>query len=255
MHTYFPPSLDQNGAEVAGLDWTWSGVGQDGTSSLNGTCQGWTATTGGQAQLSLVHARGANWPNSAFTDCAATRSLHLFCYEATRSVDVTPPPPPQGARRVFLGGGDFSASDGTGLAGADAVCNQDAADAGLTGTFRAMLATDGASVASRFSTRGAPVYRSDGIELAPNEATFFSPAIGARAPLMTLASGERGPTSLYAWVGSQTWTAAGQSADTCSNWSGSQGQGVRRSMNELPTSSFVGRSNCTFAAYLFCLEE
>lgn len=255
MHTYYPAGVDQNGVDVPDLGDAWSGVAQNGTSRLRDTCQGWTSTVNGPADLSSVHTRGANWPSSSNWGCGVERSLHLFCYESQYAVDVTPPPPPQGVRRVFLGGGDFNPLDAPGVAGADAICNQDAVAAGLTGTFRAMLATNGASVASRFVARGVRVFRTDGVELAPNEASFFSPTTGARAPLMTTASGARGPTFGYAWVGSETFTAPGQAGDTCANWTANVGEGVRRSMNELPTSSYVGTSECRFSAYLFCLEE
>lgn len=55
------------------------------------------------------------------------------------------------------------------------MCAARASDAGLVGTFKALVSTTTASAASRFSTAGPPWVRTDGIPIVAAAADLFAP--------------------------------------------------------------------------------
>ena len=71
---------------------------------------------------------------------------------------------------------------GGGRAAANALCQAEAAAAGLSGAFLAVLPTSTTSAASQFNTIGRPWVRSDGIPITETAAEFFSAALWNSAP-------------------------------------------------------------------------
>jgi len=142
--------------------------------------------------------------------------MSLYCFQVGRSVRVSPVPAP--GRLAFVSSGAFLPSSG--IAAADALCQSEATTAGRSGVFRAVLATTSASPASRFDLTGPPWVRVDGIRVAPTAAAFFQSATWDSAPNVT-------PFGDYAEfaiaVGGSSLTQPGAAADTCSDWSSSEG--------------------------------
>ena len=131
-----------------------------------------------------------------------------MCLEARYRADVSPGPVPVGGRVAFVTTAVFNPA--TGLAGADALCDAEASS--LTGSFRAMLATSAASMASRFSVDARPIYRPDGVLVAADAAALLGPTL----PLTPIAVDAAAlPVQALVWVGSSSPMTPGDTTTTC----------------------------------------
>ena len=93
-----------------------------------------------------------------------------------------------------------------GLPGADSLCESEAT--ALPGSYRALLATGGASAASRFSMGGA-WQRVDGMEVTRDLVTF-------EAAIDRDASGVQ--RTVEVWTGSMSPTQSNNQGGTCEDW-------------------------------------
>jgi hypothetical protein len=139
--------------------------------------------------------------------------------ETNKTVQVTPPRV-QG-RLAFVSRSPI-ASD-AGVAGFDALCAAEAQAANLPGTFRALVATSGASAAARFNvSAGAQTWvRGDGIPIVAGASDIATNNV--LIPLVAAADGTKQGGNLV-WTG-----AAGPGdlgAQTCGDWSGGGDGGV-----------------------------
>ncbi|MET0343915.1 MAG: hypothetical protein ABW252_23070, partial [Polyangiales bacterium] len=168
-----PVRLDERGIDQASdrfdVDATvlvWTGTNQSNEVRLSGavapgtaayTCDGWNAAREGIAG-------GVGSGTSSSTDFLSLSSAvcswraRLFCFGVANQAEVVEPP--QNGRLAFVSRAAWTPAGG--LAGADALCQTEARDAGKVGTFRALLATPTATAASRFDARGARWVRADG---------------------------------------------------------------------------------------------
>jgi hypothetical protein len=117
--------------------------------------------------------------------------------------------------------GDFAAFDpngsGDGLAGADAMCQERADDAGLTGTWRAWLSDDNADAIDRIPDGEYQLV--DGTVIADDKADLTDGFLKAPISLNEFGSPEEG----YAWTGTQPDGTATET--NCSNWTNNSGSG------------------------------
>lgn len=143
--------------------------------------------------------------------------------------------------------GNFGA-DGGALLTADAICNADALDGGLPGTYRAFVATADAGIFSRFRT-------GDGYA---NASPDRFPAATLLAPLSTPLLTSRGQvsTSTGFWTGIEL--DGGTSTLNCQNWTNSVGGGNppygRLGQNSTGAWwSIAGNESCGYSHPLLCL--
>jgi hypothetical protein len=250
----YPPLIDENGQ----LRTESVAVGTAGGAN----CLNWTNSSlteifeGGWSSLS-----GASFYTGAATLCFAPVSL--YCFEVARNVAVAAQAPVP-HRLAFLSSDPFV--PGGGLAGADLQCGVDAVIAGLPGSYRALLATTGASAISRFDVTGPPWALVNGVLVAETAAAL---AVDPLAHIDVYADGthaaELGADAFndaFAWTGSDRLDTP--SPDTCQNWmatgSGIEGAALRLA-NSAPgwqaggdgwsTSTFP----CSTAAHVFCLQQ
>lgn len=157
--------------------------------------------------------------------------------------------------RVFASTASFF--PGGGLAVADAQCQADAA-AALPGSYRAMLATSTASMASRFSTTGAPWVRIDGIPLVAAAADMFV-ANGRLVAALDLTSAGTFLLNYGGWSGSTSPQMAGTLAKTCNDWTSTNGNGIGGRVQYTDFTSMQAFDNpldCTNTAdHLYCLQQ
>jgi hypothetical protein len=192
--------------------------------------------------------------------CTATW-LRLYCIGVDRaaagSVDVGAP---SAFRRAFVSSGAFV--PGGGLSSADAMCANEATATGLPGTYRAALATGGASAQSRFDTSATsrPWYRVDNVRLAPSAAAFFS-SLNWDAPLNLTGNGTH-ISNVGVWSGAPSGlNAAGTAASTCSSWTtgaaASTGVGGRAAFSNVAQATAMDPSIPCNATYyrVFCLQQ
>jgi hypothetical protein len=201
-----------------------TGTTPDGNAIATWTCNDWTTTTGDF--LNGVTTGGtASWTSSRHVSVndphrpACSDETRLYCFGTDFHGALAGPV--VSGRRAFVTEGFFE--PGTGLGPADALCASEATAAGLSGTFKALLATESASAISRFSTTGTPWSRVDGVQIVQAASDLTSETL--TAALDVTASGKhRGQpgtgTLAYtiAWSGALN-PGAIEVGVSCSGWS------------------------------------
>ena len=249
----YPLRVDENGDDV-GHGLVFTGTKADGTLGTLGSCANWTSTAsdGGVGVTGGLHALF-----SSFGGLGCTGMARIYCFGVDRTavVDIAPP---ASYRRAFTTKASFT--PGGGLAAADALCTQEAAEAGLPGTYRALLATTTATAASRVQTAGAPWVRLDGAFLWTQSAFTFSYPYWFAAPNLS-ADKTTWFGNTAVWSGARTLTTQGTVATTCNNWTSSSanatGAGGRAGMTQLTELANMGTPFACDAVYakLLCLQQ
>jgi hypothetical protein len=253
---FYPPALDEYGAYGESWD-VLTGAAMDGSAHSN-NCLDWTLVDSTrQAQTGVRGAGSYTW--SSYYQQGCDQSFRLLCLGVDHTVRVTVPAPPANKRVVFITSNGFSPNAG-GLGTADMACAINASVAGLSGTFKAMLATTSASIASRFTPSGVPVVRPDGVWVSPTDTEFLSASPLLLAPIMVQANGTTYARD-NAWSGTNSPNAPATSDSlSCNSWttssasvggvSGSNsfvGNGLRWLNEGAPLCSFTG-------VKLYCLQ-
>ncbi len=255
--TFYPLILTETGAEATG---SLTGQVFAATAVNNGTaastCSDWTSTSGGPYDVTFGSPKSGAITYAQNGGLSCNSLMHLYCFEVTRAVRLRPPVPAT-ARRAFLSSGGVTGS--ITLAGADAQCQTEAAASGLAGNYRALLAGNGTTAASRFSTVGgsAPWYRVDNVQLATTAANFL--AAGA-TPLASLCVRSDGLTHEQAvtWTGALSPSATGTAVSTCSGWGSTTGTTTIDTYSNLLEDDWFGpfsSGNCNQTQRLFCLQQ
>jgi cell division septation protein DedD len=165
---FHPLRINESGIDVssgispgASTLTVFTGTLGDGTVATGSTCDDFTSTSG-SARRGEVSGGPVSWTARQNSNCSTTR--RLYCLQIDHSgADLLPPP--TSGKIAFVSTKTFLPGPGVGVAGADTLCASNATSAGLTGTFKALLATTTASAASRVAL--APLYvRPDGIPIA-----------------------------------------------------------------------------------------
>ena len=211
----YPPSLDESGHAVAADALVVTGTTSAGEAAIaqnegeGGTCEGWTATTG-LALAGYAWSGCGIWTSGAAVACDGT-AAHLYCFGTDHQAASTRPGA-QG-RLAFVTAETYR---GLTVAEADGHCAAEAAAAGRSGSFRALLATSTAAAISRFSTSGAPWVRPDGVAIVAQAADLRHGTL--LAPIALTAAG----TSIGPWsgvhTGASTPDATGSILGTCRDW-------------------------------------
>jgi hypothetical protein len=143
-----------------------------------------------------------------------------------------------------------------GLAGADAICQARAGEAGLPGTYLAWLSDDAASPATRFPTHSAGPYELvDGTTIADDWADLTSGDLDAPINL-TETGGSPGDES-EAW----THTEADGTASfgvPCNNWTSNSSEDYAAAGTVSATGAEwtrFGGDRCQFSDHLYCVQQ
>ncbi len=160
---------------------------------------------------------------------------------------------------VFISSTEHTGKLG-GLAGADAICQNLAADAGIPGTYMAWLSDSTSSPSTRFPTKSASPYKLlNGVKIADNWADLTD---GQLQTLFTVT--DAGP-ELPSGPGQHAWTATlptGQkSGPTCNNWttestdvSGLTGYHRHATQSTGRWTSYDNRQ-CNAELHLYCVQQ
>ena len=243
---WYPVSIDESGQPA-----TLPAAVATGTDSMGGargayTCGDWTQGGSGSSIGSGCWTAGY----AQFEFCAkgpCDTPVHLYCLETTQAVAVAAPA--STGRYAFVASKSFDTA--AALAGADALCASDAAGV-LPGTYRALLATTGASAASRFTLTGAAWSRPDGVSVVATPSDLAIDKL--LAPITMTAAGVPIPFDRV-WSGSASLGAVG--TQTCGDWTLSDaGLGEVGATGFLPDPSFVQNVPCgQVYPSLYCLQE
>lgn len=240
----FPLLLDEGGQASVHVN---EGV-MVGSDDQN--CDDWDET-GGRAVSGYVGMSGADWREGGLGHCNVASPIYCF------GIDHDAPLPDASVegRRAFVTLGAFSPD--LSLAKADELCADEAAAAGLEGSFKALLATSEEAPIARFSLEGPTWVRTDGTllwEKAEHAAD--------RPPLAAIVLGADGET-----VRENRWVVVGSSrldevgTATCDDWSDatSEEEVVTGFANQAVGWLGAAPLNCQqakgFGAGIFCLEE
>jgi hypothetical protein len=125
--------------------------------------------------------------------------------------------------------------------------------AGLSGTYLAMLATTGATAASRFTPpSGVPLIRTDGVVVIDDYSTFFS-ATKLRAGIQVTANGLYTSGTVFTGAQSPTMMAT---TGSCADWTGTSGNGVEGEPSQTTSLYFSnGSVPCSEHHLLYCLQS
>jgi hypothetical protein len=255
-----PLRIDEGGADVTGGQspsadtvTVWTGTSTDGLAAA-ATCNNWISASSADDGFTGRAAGGsASWTARSNGGCDIARRLYCFQTDHT-GVDLVPPP--TSGKIAFVSTKTFTPGAGVGIAGADTLCASNAAGAGLSGTYKALLATTTTSAASRMTL--APLYvRPDGIPIATGV------TIGAGG---SLDSGiwQRADGSYVAVTGDLTFTGAstpsatGTLASTCSDWTSTASTSAAVGADTLADPTWwniASNGSCTLTLAVYCLEE
>jgi hypothetical protein len=215
-HILYPPRIDETGHDIgsgfASQD-VATGTLPDGTGT--GDCAGFSSTSGD------VIIGFASWASGWFTHAAQVpcgQPSRLSCFGVDQATAIVLAP--LSGRRVFTTSGTITGA--TGIAGADLLCNQEAAAAGLGGSYKALLATQAQSVAGRFVVSGTSVVRPDGVIAANSEVALFDSQL--LAALGITAKKQVADTVFdVAWTGATSPRATAMPQGDCADWSSTSG--------------------------------
>lgn len=207
--TYYPPRVTELKTEVT--DGVTPALGNYSQGTGGGSCDDWTSTGSGKWFLRGDPTDGTGGWSGSWRTVSCSGSFRLYCLQKDFKNPLTFAKVE--GRLAFVTNDRWVPAGG--LTAADARCNQDASAAGLPGTFKALLATTGASAASRFTTAGGPWVRRDGIPLVAQAADMFVASGVLVAPLNVTASGNYLGNN-GGWSGGADPKQPG--TNTCSNW-------------------------------------
>jgi hypothetical protein len=189
---YGPLLTTDTGAPVPGH--TWIGGVSD--------CADWS-TTDGATMGTVIEPGSVVSASSTSISCSSVAAL--ACVEIGKVAPLLLVPEP--GRNAFV----VSRSvPGTGRAGADAICAEEAALAGLPGTYLALLDVAGAAGFDRFDLGGAPWRNMAGQRLTDTAAELAARAPGSRLRAFLNRHADGSPTVAL-------WTWSGDGA-TCADW-------------------------------------
>jgi hypothetical protein len=245
---FHPPSIDERGG-LQTSRFVTTGTGENGEATPD-RCADYTSTAtvgtfGSSSATTTRFTRRAS-------DGCDHESARLYCFGVDRSLALEVPP--EEGRLAFVTGSPWM--PGGGLGAADQHCAGEAADAGLTGSFRALLATSTQSAAARFDLAGPQWVRIDGVALAASAEALMAAEI--EAPLNVTASGS--------YLSNSVWTGGGDSsapadvgADTCEDWTQATNsvRGGRGAAAETAAHLYFGATDnpCGSLNRLYCLQE
>jgi hypothetical protein len=210
---YYPMRITNVGVDVG--DTRATTATRDGI-LLGESCSDYMSTSG-NVTIGLTATQGQMFSANSTITCATASRLYCLGIDRAAVVQVIAPP----ARRIaFVTTSTWT--PGGGIPSADTLCQTEAAGAGLMGSYRALLATSGASAASRFNTSGSPWGRVDGAMLTATASATFSATFWDTSPAVT-ADGSQYLGNVAVWGGALSLAAAGTMATTCNNWTSSAG--------------------------------
>jgi hypothetical protein len=242
---YHPIRIDENGDDLNGAaPSVATGTKIDGSTDSD-NCGDYSdpnlfIETGSHGQTTNDFTAGA--------EKACSDPFRLYCFGVDRSEPLVVTPAE--GRLAFMSLAPLTMAGG--IEEADAICAGEASTAGISGTFKAYMATSTASAASRFDLNGPTWVRIDGIAMADTALDFASGNL--HAPLnvsatLTYSTGR-------AWTGADDPFVVGSLGSTCQDWT-----------DPLETST-AGRSNSTTSFFksssaidcvdnneLYCLQE
>lgn len=236
----------------------WSFLAMTGSDELGQlaagyNCSDWTVSgTTDSLHLGDIYGGAGAWSGRAGSSCAQSWPIYCIGVGLQRGLQ----------REWSTGRVAFVSSSalppGGGLAAADALCAQEAGNAGLPGSFKALLAAGGASAASRFSLQGDPWVRPDGVAIVDKAADLGVGRLIAPIDVSASAAYDFGGGA-WAWAGATSTATPGDAASTCASWTSTASDAWGRGAMPWSISPYYGFGTstipCNYSLRVFCLQE
>jgi len=235
----------------------WTGTDARGRRDTFFDCGDWTDPE----KLGAVgqsRATNKDWTEDNVVRCNFT-GHRLYCLQTAEETPRPPPPPeigPEEPKNIFVTLKEIRAD--AGLAGFDALCAQEARDAGLTGVYKAWAATSTESIRDRMSQHNGPYVLVGGGQVARSFEDFLDLRI--ERDIKRIATGQV-IQSNRVWTGIQFDGQSFPASRTCEDWTNREGAaGSARGMvgftnrNDFGWTQ-TGFSLCNGENHLFCLEQ
>lgn len=205
-----PIASDEFGAPVGDVDVV---TGTERYGAAAATCDAWTYL---EADGSYVAGRTSrtfySWTATGNRSCELPSSVYCFGTSMNEPLAFEPVAGPL----AFVSAGAISAS--AGVEGFDSLCQQEAGDAGVPGTFLALVASADSTALERFDADGAPWVNALGVPLF-DEGDSLATQSGLRTSMGYGGNGT--PREELFWAGSN---GVNNPADnTCRNWTTTAG--------------------------------
>ena len=211
------PRIDPYGNNL-GQQSVWSASYNNGTyNSYGGDCVGWTATTG-DARYGFSDT-SHQWLDRETNEPCST-AFHLYCLQTDHYKPLQIEKNfAESGRRIFVSNSRLNV--GSGIAGADALCQADAdATSGLEGNFRALLADIGTSAIDRFTKSNTLIVRLDGLRVADDLKALATQDLVHPVTLMP----DGNNWDFRVFTGGASPATVGTAEGTCSGWSQASGR-------------------------------
>ncbi len=240
---FFPVELDETGAMVQ--DVVATGTLNDG--SIGANCKDYTDPAD-VLSFGLSSTTTGNWIGSGNTDCVT--AMRIYCFGVGRADPLIVQP---ASGRVAFVSVENVMLDATGLHSADAVCQNEAQVAGLSGAFAALLPTAAAPAISRFSLAGPTWVRVDGIPIAATTLDFAAGTLVA--PInVTAVGGYSGYTPVMTG-GSTPTSVQPDTLASCANWTDPTGTSSVGLANDSGPGAFMASTGGTCKGPVYCVEQ
>ncbi|MDX2090180.1 MAG: hypothetical protein SFX73_20140 [Kofleriaceae bacterium] len=247
----FPLRISESRSDLGAVN-AMTGTAATGLATTN-TCTDWTSSIG-SGTVGRAYGLTGMWTNHGTSGCVT--DTRIYCLGVDRDADLPPLVTP-GGRIAFVSGNSWNPS--TGIAAADTQCANEAASAGLSGSFKALLATTTSTALSRFNTasNSAPWQRVDGARIATTAANLNA-ALLDTAINVTAAGAYVGNSGV--WTGANgSLTANGTNATTCNNWTFNTGTttGEAGTAADSTNGAFYDGTPaaCNASFRIYCLQE
>lgn len=234
----YPLRKDENNQDLVADVMT--GTVPDGTASEN--CL--ELQSGSSSELILLGASDADinrWTNTSEGHC--NEAFHIYCLQADTNTVVTINPSPGPV--AFL---SSPFTPGGGLNAADTVCRTDATANGLTGNFKAALATTTTTAVGRVAPPGTPWVRVDGVE---TTASFFT----FDAAINVTADGTHVDDAVFCGATLPDVVAA-SGTENCNNWGGGGSSAlIGRSARAITSEAWATTTSGCAATRVYCISD
>jgi hypothetical protein len=159
-----------------------------------------------------------------------------------------------GPCRVFVTSTEYGGVLG-GLAGADAICQTLASQAGLPGAYKAWLSDSTASPSTRFVRSRGPYRLLDGTRIADNWEDLTDGLLAA--PIDVTESGGAVAGSTGVWTHTEPEGTARSGDDHCGNWSSASGDGDTGTHTVAGDDRWTqwGADPCNTGQHLYCFQQ
>lgn len=214
----YPAMVDETGARVPALgELVITNTVGEGTAATT-DCGGF-ASTAGDTFMGIPAGTTRTWTEGDYRGQAVScaTAARLYCFGIDLNVAVATPQ--HEGPRAFIDRAEWWPAGG--FANADARCQATATSFGLTGTFKALLASTTASAADRFDLSRPPWVRLDGVRLAASRAAFMAAELDTSPSIFADGMYDRGYPLIWtggAGTGTSRPTDIGNATRSCMDW-------------------------------------